>query len=81
MLSQMRIKLWLSNRMTIASFLHMFVNQSRAVFRGFAQHLDSTADNFDRPYDGPPPPSLGVFNYRTDSLDDGTDAYGWYEDD
>ena len=23
----------------------------------------------------------GVFNYRTGKLDDGTDPYGWYEDD
>ena len=23
----------------------------------------------------------GTFNFRTESFDDGTDAFGWYEDD
>jgi hypothetical protein len=42
-----------------------------------AQGEDSTDDE-DLPDGGF---SGGVLNYRTGRLDDGTDPYGWYEDD
>jgi hypothetical protein len=58
------------------------VASSAAVFvAGFlacaAQNEDS-ADDEDLPDGGF---SGGVLNYRTGKLDDGTDPYGWYEDD
>ena len=43
--------------------------------------LVAAADTSENNYNGPDSLSRGVLNYRTGKLDDGTDPYGWYEED
>ena len=45
---------------------------------GFLVAAADTPENNDN---GPDSLSRGVLNYRTGKLDDGTDPYGWYEND
>ncbi len=42
--------------------------------------LGSSADHSDENFGDGIAPSGGVYNYRTENLDDGTDGIGWYED-
>ena len=63
--------------MNRANFLkHVSVVLSR-VLDFFAVSADSTSpnDKSDNAAGG------GIFNFRTEMFDDGTDAFGWYEDD
>lgn len=50
---------------------------------GFIGVLATSADTFDEEEKDPPIGAFkgGILNYRTGNLDDGTDPYGWYEED
>ena len=42
--------------------------------------LGSSVDNSSREFGDTIAPNGGVYNYRTENLDDGTDGIGWYEE-
>lgn len=43
--------------------------------------LANAIDTSEKDKEGPDSLARGVLNYRTGKLDDGTDPYGWYEND
>lgn len=43
--------------------------------------MAESGDNGDETHESCNAPTGGVLNYRTARLDDGTDPFGWYEED
>ena len=77
MISQIQHKiLYRSFRFLKALFVLLVKVLASAV--GFLVSAAITPENND---DSPDNLSRGVLNYRTGKLDDGTDPYGWYEED
>ena len=77
MISQIQHKiLYRSFQFLKASFVLLVKILASAV--GFLVSTAITSENND---DSPDNLSRGVLNYRTGKLDDGTDPYGWYEED
>ena len=52
-----------------------------SVLSSVVRFLVAAADTSENNDNGPDSLSRGVLNYRTGKLDDGTDPYGWYEND
>ena len=61
----------------LKALLVLIINNITALI-GF---LANAVDTSEKVKEGPDSLSRGVLNYRTGKLDDGTDPYGWYEND